>query len=179
MDDHRAKGKPSMTRLLTHARRNAIAYLALFVALGGTSYAAINLPAGSVGAQQLRRGAVTEKKLASRSVSAGKLDPKSIAGYVAFWAQIDAAGHLIASSPHATAASGAPTQGNTTLNWHRFISPRCFTLATVTDLSIGAAYAIAYLDLGGHGHANYAVVRTFNAGGENVPEPVNVAVICP
>ena len=44
-------------------RKNAIAYLALFVALGGTSYAAINLPAGSVGTRQLRAGAVTAVKV--------------------------------------------------------------------------------------------------------------------
>jgi hypothetical protein len=43
-----------MTRILTHARSNLIALIALFVALGGTSYAAINLPAGSVGARQYR-----------------------------------------------------------------------------------------------------------------------------
>ena len=42
----------------THARRHAVAYLALFVALGGTSYAATQLPANSVGTAQLRPGAV-------------------------------------------------------------------------------------------------------------------------
>ena len=35
-----------MRGILTHLRGNAVAYIALFVALGGTSYAAINLPAG-------------------------------------------------------------------------------------------------------------------------------------
>ena len=40
---------------LRHLRRNAVAYLALFVALRGTSYAAIRLPASSVGTEQLRR----------------------------------------------------------------------------------------------------------------------------
>ena len=34
-----------MTRILTHVRTNLIAYLALFVAMGGTSYAAFSLPA--------------------------------------------------------------------------------------------------------------------------------------
>ncbi len=43
-----------MTRALNHLKSNAIAYLALFVALGGTSYAAVRLPAGSVGARALR-----------------------------------------------------------------------------------------------------------------------------
>jgi len=32
--------------MLTHLKRNAIAYTALFLALGGTSYAAVRLPAG-------------------------------------------------------------------------------------------------------------------------------------
>ena len=36
-----------MTRILNHARGNLVAYIALFVALGGTSYAAFGLPAGS------------------------------------------------------------------------------------------------------------------------------------
>ena len=33
-----------MTRILTHVKRQAVGYLALFVALGGTGYAAVNLP---------------------------------------------------------------------------------------------------------------------------------------
>ena len=42
-----------------HLRRHVVGYLALFVALGGTSYAAVQLPSGSVAARQLRAGAVT------------------------------------------------------------------------------------------------------------------------
>lgn len=45
-----------LTDKLTYA--NVVATLALFVGLGGASYAAITLPAGSVGARQLRAGAV-------------------------------------------------------------------------------------------------------------------------
>ena len=52
-----------MLKTLTFIRHNAIALLALFVALGGTSYAAFSLPAGSVGTKQLRNGAVTSKKI--------------------------------------------------------------------------------------------------------------------
>jgi hypothetical protein len=43
---------------------NVVATLALFVALGGVSYAALTLPAGSVGRVQLRDAAVTLPKLA-------------------------------------------------------------------------------------------------------------------
>lgn len=42
---------------------NVTSVLALFVALGGGSYAALNLPRGSVGAKQLRKNAVTSPKV--------------------------------------------------------------------------------------------------------------------
>jgi hypothetical protein len=48
--------------MAAHLRRHAVAYLALFVALGGTSYAA-SLPRNSVGTAQLRDRAVTALKL--------------------------------------------------------------------------------------------------------------------
>jgi len=54
---------------------NVTATLALFVALGGTSYAALTLPAGSVGSQQVRSGAISPSKLGfslgARSASFG------------------------------------------------------------------------------------------------------------
>ncbi|MEH3052388.1 MAG: hypothetical protein PGN13_00070 [Patulibacter minatonensis] len=56
---------------LTYA--NVTASLALFVALGGTSYAVTQLPRNSVGSTQLKAGAVTSGKLAKGSVSADKL----------------------------------------------------------------------------------------------------------
>ena len=46
---------------LTYA--NVIATLALFIALGGSSYAALQLPKGSVGTKQLKRNAVTSPKV--------------------------------------------------------------------------------------------------------------------
>jgi hypothetical protein len=42
---------------------NVTSLVALFVALGGSSYAALNLPKGSVGAKQLRKNAVTSPKV--------------------------------------------------------------------------------------------------------------------
>jgi len=49
-------------------RGNAIAYLALFIALGGTGYAAMRLPKNSVGTAQLKNGAVTAAKVKSHSL---------------------------------------------------------------------------------------------------------------
>jgi hypothetical protein len=45
-----------------------VALLALFAALGGSSYAALQLPRGSVGTQQLKNGAVTSPKVKNNSL---------------------------------------------------------------------------------------------------------------
>jgi len=60
-------------RAVAYARRNHLALLALFVALGGTSYAAVQLPANSVGTRQLKAGAVTGAKIRSDAVTSAKL----------------------------------------------------------------------------------------------------------
>jgi len=56
---------------LTYA--NVVATLALFVALGGASYAAMQLPKNSVGTKQLRKNAVTNGKIAKGAVTKAKL----------------------------------------------------------------------------------------------------------
>jgi hypothetical protein len=60
-------------RFLVHLRGNLVAYVALFVALGGSSYAAVRLAPGSVGTRELAKGAVTHKKLAVGSVGSGNV----------------------------------------------------------------------------------------------------------
>ena len=59
---------------LTYA--NVIASVALFMAMSGTGYA-LSLPKASVGAKQLKRGAVTAKKVknASRSATRARSAP--------------------------------------------------------------------------------------------------------
>lgn len=52
---------------------NVTSALALFVALGGTSYAAITLPADSVGSEQIRTHAVGNSELAPNSVRAWQI----------------------------------------------------------------------------------------------------------
>ena len=60
---------PALTRHLTYA--NVIATLALFLALGGASYAAIKLPKNSVGSKQIRTGAVTSSDIKNNSIKPG------------------------------------------------------------------------------------------------------------
>ncbi len=69
---HRLRGK------LTYA--NVIATIALFVALGGASYAAVKLPKNSVGTKQIKNKAITGAKIANGAVNGAKITPGSIAG---------------------------------------------------------------------------------------------------
>jgi hypothetical protein len=57
---------------------NVTASLALFVALGGTGYAAIKLPANSVGAKQIKKSAVTNKKIGADAVTGSKVKNSSL-----------------------------------------------------------------------------------------------------
>jgi hypothetical protein len=67
-----------LSRIFDHLRRNTVGYLALFAALGGTSYAAVKLAPGSVTTQALANGAVTNAKLAHSSVGSANLRKHSL-----------------------------------------------------------------------------------------------------
>jgi hypothetical protein len=54
------RGKPSPALV--------VSIIALFVAMGGTGYAAFGLPKNSVGTKQLKRGAVTPAKIAKSTI---------------------------------------------------------------------------------------------------------------
>jgi hypothetical protein len=77
-----------------------IALIALFVALGGTSFAAINaLPKNSVGAKQLKKNAVTGVKIKKGAVTASKINPSGL---------------TVPSATHATSADSATNATNAT-----------------------------------------------------------------
>ncbi len=58
-----------LTRLARYIGRHHLALLALFVALGGTSYATVlNVPKASVGTPELKRNAVKAAKIAPNAV---------------------------------------------------------------------------------------------------------------
>jgi hypothetical protein len=61
----------SLRSKLTYA--NVMSSIAVFLVLGGASYAAATLPRNSVGSKQLRRNAVTHSKLTNGSVGRNEL----------------------------------------------------------------------------------------------------------
>jgi hypothetical protein len=99
----------AVSKLLSHLNHaTVVAYVALFVALGGGAYAAIKLPKNSVGTKQLKNGAVKTKKLANRAVTGKKLANGAVTGAKVAnnsltGQQINAA--TLGTVPHATSAS--------------------------------------------------------------------------
>jgi len=150
-----------MNRLSHHLRSNVIAYLALFVALGGTSYAAINLPAGSVGARQIKNNSITP----------AKFNPSQISASVRYWAVVNGNGRVLASHPKPRTFGFVNGDGVGVVSWGRPTQANCFPLATVNDTLPGfASVSIAGIAVD---------VNTFNATGAAAPRTVDVAVLCP
>lgn len=72
-----------MKTRFTRARRrlsfaNVTSAIALFVALGGTSYAAITLPRNSVGSAQIRANAVKKSEIAKHAVGRWEILPNGV-----------------------------------------------------------------------------------------------------
>jgi hypothetical protein len=162
-----------MKTAIAHLRANAIAYLALFVALGGTGYAAVSIPAGSVGTRQLRNGAVTAKKLANGSVAPAKL---SSAGSVVFWAKVAQGGQVIASSEPATTSQWATGVGR--ILFRGQVTRKCFALANgLGVLAYGGVDVLTSPSIAGK--EDLAVFMSPTGTSRFGPLAVEVAVICP
>lgn len=95
----------SMLGFLSH---NTIALIALFVALGGTAYAATALPRNSVGTKQIKKNAVTSVKVKDNSLTGADILESSL-GKVPSAASADNSTHATSadSATHATSADSA------------------------------------------------------------------------
>ena len=86
---------------------NVVATLALFIALGGSAYAALRVPPNSVGARQLKASSVTNGKIASGAITAAKVAEHSLTGQDI---NLPALG-TVPSATNAESASNANTVG--------------------------------------------------------------------
>jgi hypothetical protein len=110
-----------MNRLITHLRANLVGWVALFVALGGTGYAAIRIPRNSVGAAQIR----------NRSITPIKLNPSAIGGSVRAWAIVRADGSVIASTGKPSVSVSATQPGTYGIQWGVKLPKTCATVANI------------------------------------------------
>jgi len=98
-------------KLAGFLRNNLIALIALFIALGGTSYAAIKLPASSVGTKQLKSHAVTAAKLKAGAVGTAAIANDSVTGDKVLESSLG----KVPSATHADTAANA-THADTAAN---------------------------------------------------------------
>lgn len=167
-----------MKRILPHLQRHAVGYVALFVALTGTSYAAVTLPPGSVGPQQIRNHAIDPIKFNNRFIN----------GSVRAWAVVGSGGHVIAGGGKPRA--GTATSGSYVIHWAVTVPRVCATIATIDgDHSpaterIGSAqapatagYAVADTSRQRSGRA-VTFVTTFNQAGQLTALGFDVGIVC-
>ena len=166
-----------MNKVIQHLRGSAVAYVALFVALGGTSYA-LSLPAGSVGTRELRNGSVTSRKLANRSITSVKLDPSTIGGSVRHWAHVSQDGQILGGSQAAHVSGGGPIFH---VSWGDHFSSRCAALVTPAGSAgtspIADTAGVVVVEPGSV-HGTTVVYVTTYISGAATSAPFYVAVLC-
>ena len=101
---------------LKYLGRQHLALLALFVALGGVSYAAVKLPAHSVGTRQLKANSVIGSKVKNGSLTGADVNASSL-GKVPSAANADSAASATNAS-HATSANSATSATRATNATH-------------------------------------------------------------
>jgi hypothetical protein len=172
-------------RLIAHLRSNLVGWIALFVALGGTGYAAISIPRNSVGSAQIR----------NHSISPVKFNPSSIGGSVRAWAIVRADATVLAGGGKPTVSAGA-VPGSYVIDWRTRLPRTCATVANVdarspnlTPIQVGSGgtdVAIGYISsvntqtvpTGSHRKVSETSVNTFTQSGQPTPMTFDIAVIC-
>ncbi|MEA2159667.1 MAG: hypothetical protein QOD66_2047 [Solirubrobacteraceae bacterium] len=155
-----------LTRPLRHLRDNLVAYLALFVALGGTSYAALTISGG-----QIR----------NHSIDAVKLDPRSIAASIKAWANVQFVnGRLTAeASSSRVQVSGVPQSGES-ITWpHQRFGRNC--MASVTPQRTGGSIAnpLGAVTVDFRPTKGYLFVEGFGPDSTGRPQAAYVMIVCP
>ncbi len=155
---------------LTYA--NVMATIAVFIALGGASYAAIKLPKNSVGSKQLKKNSVTGAKVKDRSLTGADINASNL-GVVP---SAQAAAHADSATSAAFAdkagqAANATTAAGLTMR-RIFYAPPTASPASTPILSLGGlslsascnggTVAIAITSAFDHSHF---ASQMFNSGG--------------
>lgn len=169
---------------------NVTASIALALALGGTSYAALSLPKNSVGPSQLRKSSVGTRALRNHGVHwsdiapdtrdqlRGRRGPRGLKGppgpaAAKFFAAVDASGGLVRGNAtdesHTAAGSGVYTVG-----FAQSVSA-CVYTATLgsTDGTPTSAGRVTVTDVAGK-----VQVQTFDAAGAPTDLPFHLVVTC-
>jgi hypothetical protein len=154
-----------MRTILSHVQRHVVGYIALFVALGGTSYAAL--------------------ALRHHSIDPVKLNPRTISGYVRAWATVRSNGTVVASSSHKVTVrmhQQPVPPGDYDVFWHTSPSSRCTAVVNVdarAQSPPGMAPGSAVAESIRRPHqAEETTVLTYDDTGHSKALPFDVALLC-
>ena len=177
-----------MSRIRTKlSYANVTATLAVFIALGGSSYAALTLPRDSVGSNQIRRGAVTSTELRDRTVRLRDLAGSTRVSLRGQQGPAGAAGRDAIGYHASVTALGAKIRGNARNVEHAGGSNEYRVLFEPAAGSppIASCIAVAGISGGTTGFAtadpadgNAVVVKTFGQDGAARELPFQVIVAC-
>ena len=180
-----------MRRLRSHlSYANVMATIAVFVALGGTSYAVTQLPRNSVGSKQIRKSAVRSADINDRSVAlrdisrkargslrgqAGPAGPQGPAGPKAatLSAAVSAVGQYERSIGTSTPAPGHPETGVYTVAFDRNLGG-CYVAATISTTRGNAVGGEIVSEIAN----TFVHVRTSESNGTAADLPFHVLVSC-
>jgi hypothetical protein len=161
-----------MTRLVHHIRSNVVAYLALFIALGGTSYAAISVPRNSVGAPQIR----------NHSITAVKFNQKSIAASVRAWVNLQWRGsHVVATASSSRVLVSSAQQG-VSVTWPHTQFPQNCSADATPQISLNATSHWGFVTATFHPTESggaLLILSGFTPTGQQVAQPADVLIVCP
>lgn len=171
---------------------NVVATVALFIALGGSSYAALTLPRNSVGDNQIRAGAVRSSEVRDRSLRlrdlsldtrsslrgqrglAGPTGAQGVAGAAAvkYFAVVDASGGFVRGN--ATSGGRAGAIGSYTVSFGAPVSACAYsaTLGTSTGATSPPGRVTVNESGGGVG------VQTYDAAGSPADLGFHLSVAC-
>jgi hypothetical protein len=140
-----------LTSRLTYA--NVMATIAVFIALGGSSYAVIKLPRNSVGSAQIKRGAVGPSEVRASAVGSrqvrreslrlsdlSKRTRASLRGKSGVQGPLGPAGAPAVKFFAAVSANGQPARGNATTFAHSAVGSGSYTIGFAQNVS-ACAYA--------------------------------------
>ncbi|WP_354700505.1 hypothetical protein DSM112329_00784 [Paraconexibacter sp. AEG42_29] len=177
-------------RLPSLSYANVVSSVALFAALGGVSYAAATLPRNSVGANQIRPGAVGTSELKNGAIRLPDIATstrRSLRGAAGPAGPTGPAGAKAVSYFAVVNAGGQALRGNSSEQAHTTGGSGSYTIGFPTSVS-GCAYTVT---LGGVDAGNqppgFATVRDdagkvgvqiYDAAGSPADRPFHLIVAC-
>ena len=172
---------------------NVVSSLALFIAIGGTSYAAATLPHNSVGSAQIRTGAVGSSEIKKGAVHLsdiaksttkslrGALGPQGPSGpagapgaaAVSYFEVVGSAGQFVRGNGNGGGLTVGGS-GNYTVGFTRNVSDCTYTATLgATDQTVQPAGYITVHDAGGK-----VGVQTYDTAGNPADRSFHVMVAC-